>query len=152
MATDAHPPMADDDIPIREVQTATLRRHGSRSVKVSITEAIREAGLEDGGSFRFDPTAYDELGMVPAIGRRETVDGRRSENRLTRNIRKEGANNTLRLVIPEPVLETLGYDIDEVDWEDPPEVTVWAGPELLAFDRPAARTVTVDRDPDSGGE
>jgi len=139
-----------DDVDIREVETAKLRRQGTEehwSVIVSITEAIRQAGLEDGGSFRFDPSAADELGLVPAVGSEETVDGRRTA--LARNIKKEGAGgNTLRLVLPDEVLEALGIDPDEIDWDDPPEVTVWAGDRLLAFERAGEQTVQLDVEDD----
>lgn len=141
-----------DDVDIREVETAPIRRQGTEehwSAIVSITQAIREAGLEDGGSFRFDPDAADELGMVPAIGSEETVDGRR--NPLTRNVKHEGSGNTLRLVLPGDVLEALGIDPDEIDWDDPPEVTVWAGDQLLAFERAGEQTLSFDRE-DVGDE
>lgn len=139
-----------DDVDIREVETAKLRRQGTEehwSVIVSITEAIRQAGLENGGSFRFDPGAADELGLVPAIGSEETVDGRREP--LTRNIKHEGAGgNTLRLVLPDVVLEALDIDPDEIDWDDPPEVTIWAGDRLLAFERAGEQTVHLDVEDD----
>lgn len=139
-------PLMSDDVDIHEVETAKLRQQGTDehwSVIVSITEAIRQAGLEDGGSFRFDPGAADELGMVPAIGSEETVDGRSEP--LTRNVKQEGAGgNTLRLVLPDDVLAALGIDPDEIDWNDPPEVTVWAGDRLLAFERAGEQTVQLD--------
>jgi hypothetical protein len=135
-----------EDVDIREVETAKLRRQGSDehwSVIVSITESIRQAGLEDGGSFRFDPAAAEEIGLVPAIGSETAADGRREP--LTRNIKNEGeGGNTLRLVLPDEVLEALDIDPDEIDWDDPPEVTVWAGDRLLAFGRPGKQTVGID--------
>jgi hypothetical protein len=140
--------MSDDDVPIREVQTAKVRREGTDenwSAIVSITKAIRAAGLEDGGSFRFDPAAIDELGMVPALGAPETVDGRSEP--LSRNVRQEGTGGrTLRLVLPDDVLEALGIDDDEVGGDAPVEVTVWAGDQLLAFERSEERMVDIDRD------
>lgn len=157
MAISEQKPMPDEDVPIQQVQRAKLRQHGNRSVVVAITEAVEVAGRADGGSFRFDPAAYDELGMVPALGSPEEVDGRRSEHELARNVRKEGAG-TLRIVLPEAVLDTLGFEFDEIDWENPPEVSVWAGPDLLAFGAPEERTVSIDRDLDdqeddeNGGE
>jgi hypothetical protein len=142
-----------DDVDIQQVQTAKLRRQGTDehwSAIVSITEAVREAGLEDGGSFRFDPSAADELGMVPAIGSEETVDGRTQP--LTRNIKQEGAGgNTLRLVLPDEVLEALDIDADAIDWEDPPEVSVWTGDRLLAFESTGEQTVQVNLE-DAGQE
>ena len=88
----------DEDVDIRPVQTAQLRQsHGS--VVVSITPAVRVTGLEGGGSFRFDPHAVDELGMLAAIGSEVEVDGRGDP--LARNIRQEGTGGkTLVLTIP----------------------------------------------------
>jgi len=142
-------PMTDnDDVEIREVQTAKVRREGTDenwSAIVSITKAIRAAGLEDGGSFRFDPLAAEELGMVPALGSPETADGR--SEALTRNVRKEGAGgNTLRLVLPDDVLEALDLTDDEIGGDEPAEVSVWAGDQLVAFEPLEERTVEVDRD------
>jgi hypothetical protein len=147
MATTETQPMSNDDIPIREVQTVKVRREGSDenwSAIVSITEAIRKAGLEDGGSFRFDPRAVDELEMVPAMGAPDAVDGRSEP--LTRNVREEGASGTLRLVLPDDVLDALEINDEEVGGDDPVEVTVWAGDQLLAFERAQERTVEIDRD------
>ena len=113
---------------------------------VSISEAIAAVGFEDGGSFRFDPGSVDEIGMLVAIGSEETVDGR--SERYARNIREEGRyGETLRLVIPHEALSEL-LDPETIDWEDPPEVNVWAGDRLLAFEMadPEERTVEVDRD------
>jgi hypothetical protein len=140
----------DDDVDIREVQTASLRRNksGEQSVIVSITEAIRAAGLEDGGSFRFAPGSVEEIGMLAAIGSEETVDGR--SERFARNVRREGGDRyTLRLVIPHDALSQL-TDPDEINWEAPPEVNVWAGNRLLAFEMadPAERTVNIDTEAD----
>jgi len=137
-----------EDVDIRQVETAPLRRQGTEehwSAIISITESIREAGLEDGGSFRFDPGAVDELGMVLAMGSEEAVDGR--SEALTRNIKHEGAGGeTLRLVLPDAVLEALDIDPDGIDWDDPPEVTVWAGDQLLAFERAGEQTLSFDRE------
>ncbi|MFW6382522.1 MAG: hypothetical protein ACOCZD_00605 [Haloferacaceae archaeon] len=141
-----------EDTPIREVQTAKVRREGTDenwSAIVSITKAIRAAGLEEGGSFRFDPGAVAELGMVPALGSPDTVDGRSEP--LSRNIRQEGTGGkTLRLVLPDDVLEALDIDDDEVGGDAPVEVTVWAGEQLVAFERSEERTVEIDREEKAG--
>lgn len=136
-----------EDVDIREVEIVPIRRQGTEehwSAMVAITQSIREAGLEDGGSFQFDPDAADELGMVPAFGSEETVDGRR--NPLTRNVKHGSGETALRLVIPKDVLEALGIDPDEIDWDDPPEVTVWAGDQLLAFERAGEQILSFDRE------
>ena len=150
--------MADDEVPIREIQTATVRRREYQtgdSYAVSLTRAIRAAGLEDGGSFRFDPDAVDELGVVPALGSEEVPD--RPRNSLMRKILKEGTGGkTLRLHIPEQALEAIpGFPpIEEIDWDDPPELSVWAGDRMLAFELAESRSVTIDRgagEDDDGG-
>ena len=141
--------MTDDEVPIREVQTATVRERPSQhgdAVVVSLTRAIRAAGLEDGGSFRFDPAAVDELGMLPAIGFEEVLPTAR--NSLVRKILNEGVGgSTLRLHIPEEALEAIpGFPpVEEIDWDDPPELSVWAGDRMLAFELAESRSVTIDR-------
>lgn len=148
MAMKATPMTESESADIREVQTATLRRQNPErgTVIVSIPEAIAAAGLEDGGSFRFNPNSVDEIGMLAALGSEESVDGR--SERFARNIRQEGRyGETLRLVIPHEALAEL-LDPESIDWEDPPEVNVWAGDRLLAFEmaHPEERTVNIDRD------
>ena len=138
---------------IREVQTARLRRDkaSENTVIVSATKAIRAAGLEDGGSFRFAPGSVDDIGMLAAIGSEETGDGR--SDRFTRNIRHEGQmGERCGWSSPHGALSQL-VDPDSIDWEDPPEVNVWAGDRLLAFElaEPEERTVAIDREA-GGGE
>ena len=154
MATNMAPMTESENANIREVQTATLRRQSPDrgTVIVSIPEAIAAAGLEDGGSFRFDPNSVAEIGMLAALGSEESVDGR--SERFARNIRQEGRyGETLRLVIPREALEEL-LDPEEINWEDPPEVNVWAGDRLLAFELadPEERTVTINREAGGDGE
>ena len=137
----------DTDADIREVQTASLRREksGENTIIVSATQAIRAAGLEDGGSFRFDPSSVEEIGMLAAIGSEESADS--YNDRFERNVRHEGhKGGTLRLVIPHDALSQL-VDPESINWEDPPEVNVWAGDRLLAFElaEPEERTVSIDR-------
>lgn len=141
-------PMTDDEDVIREIETVPLRRD-TRSVVVRVTDAIRAAGLEQGGSFRFDPHAVEELGMLPAIGSTSAADGRSEP--LTRSIQHKGDGTSLSLAIPRPALEALEIDPDpdEIDWGDPPKLTVYAGDQLLAFERPTQRTLSIDRDDDS---
>lgn len=158
MAQALRQPMTEDDVSIEKVQTATLRRHESQSsssARISLTPAIRAAGLEDGGSFRFLPEKVAEFGMLPALGSEESADGRSVP--LTRNILREGANKgTLRLVIPREALDAIPDlpAFDAIEWDDPPELTVWAGDRVLGFERqqqPESRSVTVDRDADRDG-
>lgn len=144
-------PMTDGEDIIREIETVPLRRD-TRSVVVRVTEAIRAAGLEQGGSFRFDPHAVEELGMLPAIGSTSAADGRSEP--LTRSIQHKGDGTSLSLAIPQPALEALGIDPETIDWENPPKLTVYAGDQLLAFERPEQRTLPIDRDDDQddGGD
>jgi len=141
-------PMSDDEVSIDEIQTVTVRerrsQHGN-SIVVSLTPAIRAAGLEGGGWFRFQPEAIDEIGMVPAIGFGPDKDV--SSGPLTRKILSEGSG-TLRLHIPEEALEVIpGFpEIDAIEWDDPPELTVWAGDRMLAFELAESCSVTIDRD------
>lgn len=145
-------PMAEDEIDIQKVQTVPLRRTGTEesTVIVSITEAIRAAGLGDGGSFRFVPGAVEELGMVPALGSEQEADGRSEQ--LTRTIYREGAGEkTLRLIIPPPALREI-VDPESIDWENPPEIDVWAGDRMLAFELAETEEQTVHIDRDATGE
>lgn len=134
-----------EDVDIREVQIAPLR-FDNNSVVIRASAAIEAAGLADGGSLRFDPAAVDELGLLPALGSPTSADGRREP--LTRSIQHKGAGQTLSVAIPPAALEALGIDADDVDWDNPPELTVWAGPQLIALERPEQRTISVDRDVD----
>lgn len=139
--------MLKGDTDIRKVQKATLRHNEvSESTVISITEAIRVAGLENGGSFHFDPNSIEENGMLTAIGSKENVDGR--SERYARNIRHEGEEGgTLGLVIPHELLEKL-IEPKSIESEEPSEVAVWAGDRLLAFEMGKAeeRTVHIDCD------
>jgi hypothetical protein len=141
--------MPEDEIDIQEAQTAPLRRirADENSVIVSITDSIHAAGLGDGGSFRFVPGAAEELGMVPAFGSEQEADGRSEQ--LTRPIYHEGeGGKTLRLIIPPAALREI--DDTVIDWEDPPEVNVWVGDRMLAFELAESEecTVEIDRDVD----
>lgn len=155
MATNTHETMTNnEDVDIQEVQRVPLRQDKSsqQSILVSITEAIRTAGLGNGGSFRFVPSSIDETGMLVALGSEDSVDGRSA--RFTRNIRTEGQGfETLRLVIPPEALEMI-VDTDSIDWDNPPEVNVFAGDRLLAFElaNPEERTVPINRDQTEGDD
>jgi hypothetical protein len=145
--------MPDDEISIDEIQTVTVRerksQHGN-SIVVSLTPAIRAAGLESGGWFRFQPGAVDEIGMLPALGFGSDEDV--SEGPLTRKILFEGSG-TIRLHVPEEALEAIpGFpEIDAIEWDDPPELTVFAGDRMLAFELAESRSVTINRDVDDEG-
>ena len=47
--------------------------------------------------------------------------------------------------------------VEEIDWDDPPELSVWAGDRMLAFELAESRSMTIDHrtgddDGRSGGE
>ena len=140
--------MSENEISIKEVQTATLRKRTSQSGEtylISLTPALREAGIEE-GELSFQVGEYvDEMGLVPAFD----AELDESPATLTRKILKEGSGRgTLRVHIPKEVLEALpGFpDVDAIDWENPPELTVLAGPEMVAFEYNEPRSVTLGRD------
>ena len=153
MATTLPHMSQDTGAPIREIQTATLRYYESnQTITFSATKAIRAAGLEDGGSFRYVPEMKDEFGMLPALGSPEEADGR--SDPLTSRIQHRGTDGkTKALNVPRACLEVLIEDMpdinsaDDIDWKaDPPEISIWAGPELLALGIPEERRMSVDRD------
>jgi hypothetical protein len=139
------------DATVQKVQTARLRQQdsGTEAVIVTVSDAIQAAGLEDGGSFRFVPSSVEETGMLAVLGSEESADGR--SDRYARNIRQEGRGQTRSLVIPPDALREL-LDPESIDWEDPPEVDVWAGDRMLAFDLAEPEERTVNIDPDAGSE
>lgn len=88
--------------------------------------------------------------MVPALGSEQEADGR--SERLTRNIYREGADEkTLRLIIPPAVLREI-VDPESMDWANPPEVAVWAGDRMLAFELAETEEQTVHIDRNAGQE
>jgi hypothetical protein len=130
---------------IQEIQTIPLRWDNGSTV-LRMTEALEAAGLDAGGSLRFDPSAVDDLGMLPAIGSSSHIDGRRDP--LASSIQAKGSGNTLSVAIPSDGLRALGIDPDGIDWEQPPRLTVWAGEQLIALERPPQRQISVDQPSD----
>lgn len=53
-------------------------------------------------------------------------------------------------IAPEALKELL--DPETIDWEDPPEVNVWAGDRMLAFELAEREERTVEIAHESGGE
>ena len=83
--------------------------------------------------------------MLIAHGQQEEVDGRSQPGGLVQRIRREGGEGkTLTVQLPDAGLEALGIDVENIDWNDPPEFAVWAGEGLIALDlnEPESRTVT----------
>ena len=102
------------------------------------------------GSIIYDIDMIEDLGeMLPAILSPDAVDGRRSK--MGRSITTEGneQSRVYRVTIPPEALEALGYDLDRIkeasETDSPVGITVYAGPEMLAFEYPDQRTVQIDR-------
>ena len=126
-----------DETAIRHVQTAPIRADTNGTYRVTITAAIRAAGLGDGALFRYIPEEVDNLGVVPALG----SEGGKGSLRDQRTYTVEGAGETgtaLRLSIPEVALDALGIDVEDIpgpgDDGKPPLVDVFAGDRMIAFD------------------
>ena len=128
----------DNETAIRHVQTAPIREDTNGTYRVTITAAIRAAGLGGGALFRYSPEEVDNLGVVPALG----SNGGAGSVRDQRTYTVEGGGETggaLRLTIPETALDALGIDIEAIpgpgtDDEMPPLVDVFAGDRMIAFD------------------
>lgn len=125
----------DDETAIRHVQTAPIREDTNGTYRVTITAAIRAAGLGSGALFRYIPEEVDNLGVVPALG----SDGGAGSVRDQRTYTVEGGGETgdaLRLTIPESALDALGIDVEAIGTDDgmPPLVDVFAGDRMIAFD------------------
>ena len=129
----------DDETAIRHVQTAPIREDTNGTYRVTITAAIRAAGLGDGALFRYIPEEVDNLGVVPALG----SEGGKGSLRDQRTYTVEGAGETgtaLRLSIPKAALDALGIDVEVIPGpgadhgEMPPLVDVFAGDRMIAFD------------------
>lgn len=134
------------DIEIEEVQTARIRQKAgagdSWSPLISATRAIKAAGLADAESIYWD-LANAQQGMAPALD--ENAD-----HRIERTIMHAGSGGaTLQLLIPDEVIEELGITRDEIDSDDPPEVTIYAGPGVIAIERTTKRVLTLESDPDA---
>lgn len=144
--TNEQPP---EDVPIRHVQTVPLRYDdhttGEGRFTVGITPAIRAAGLDVDGMFRFIPEEADELGVVPALGSEEG-EGHMRDNR-TYSVSYTGSkeDKALRLTVPDDALAALGIESDKAKADDnPPLLDVYAGDYLLAFGKSEAISVPTD--------
>lgn len=139
--------MTTDEFELHEVQTAHIRWHKNRPA-VTATDALRQAGLRSGGALIYDPDTVDELGKLFAMADPTLeTDGRSST--WVRSITREGDGNALVVSIPPEGLERLGYSLDDIKTatgDDRPQVTIHAGPGLVAFEKPPSETVALDRD------
>lgn len=137
-----------EDAPFRHVQTAKIR-HGSEynQYRLTLTKAIRAAGLGVNAMFRYLPEEVDELGLVPALG--SEGGGLHNDDR-TYSVAGEGKTGAaLRLQIPEEALNALDIDTDyeAAQAGELPLLDVYAGDRLLAFDKSSDRTIPTDQLP-----
>jgi len=137
-----------EDVPVRHVQTAKIRyRPDTDQYRVSLTGAIRAAGLGANAMFRYLPEEVDELGLVPALGAEE---GELPNDERTYSVVGTGPDmGTLRLQIPETVLAALGIDTDPEAAQagELPLLDVYAGDRMIAFDKSSARAIPADQLP-----
>lgn len=135
----------DENVEVREVQTGTLRKL-NRSMIVRATKAIRATGVEE-GAFEFYPDSAEELGILVAMESDDEIDAR--SDPLVRTVHREGeGGKTLGISFPREGLQALGIGPDTIDWDDPPEFTIWAGDGVLGFelaDKPK-RSFAIGRD------
>lgn len=133
-----------DDVPVRPVQTARIRyKPSTDQYRLTLTQAIRAAGLDKNATFRYVPEEVDQLGVVPALGS-DSADTTLRDGR-TYSVSSEGATGeALRLQIPAAALEALGIDTDTEEVDDLPLLDVYAGDQLLAFDISNAKTISSD--------
>jgi hypothetical protein len=143
-----------ENIPIRHVQTVPIqyedRGDGKGRYHVGITPAIRAAGLDSDGMFRFIPEEADELGVVPALGSEEG-EGHTRDSR-TYSVRYTGSkeDKALRLTIPDDALAALGIELDSEAAQagELPLLDVYVGDYMIAFDKSNAVSLSPDALPD----
>jgi hypothetical protein len=137
-----------EDVPVRHVQTAKIRyRPDTDQYRVSLTDAIRAAGLGADAMFRYLPEEVDELGLVPALG---ADDGKLPNDDRTYSVVGTGpTGETLRLQMPEDALDALGIDTDPETAQagELPLLDVYAGDRMIAFDKSSARAIPADQLP-----
>jgi len=134
------------DVELEQIQTATIRQkgrpNGSWSPLISATKAIKAAGLEDNEQLYFAPE-HTQQGLSPILS--ENAD-----NRIERTILVVGGG-TLRVLLPDEVLDALSITREEIDSDDPPEVAIYAGTDddgngVLALERAGQKTITIPTD------
>jgi hypothetical protein len=139
--------MTDNDTEpteIREIQIIPLRWDNGSTV-LRMTDALAAAGLDAGGSLRFDPSVVeDDHGLLLAFGSSSHIDGRRYP--LASSI--QAKSDTLSVAIPSDGLRALGIDPNGIDWDQPPKLTVWAGEQLIALEQPSQRRISVEQPSD----
>lgn len=131
------------DVELEQIQTATIRQkgrpNGGWSPLISATKAIKAAGLEDNGALYLDPENTQQ-GLV-------TIHSEDADNRIERTILVVGGG-TLRVLLPDEVIDALNITREEIDSDDPPEVAVYAGSDedgngVLALERAGQKTITI---------
>lgn len=124
---------------IKPVYSATVRkgnyksRTRSASVRITITDAAYEAGLSDQQLVRFQPASVPETGALVAVAVESGDKG--GHGPYTRTVVcRNPPSRSLRVAIPADLLRMIPGIPDEIDWDDAPELRVWAGDRLIAFD------------------
>lgn len=125
--------MATITTTLEKIQTVDLPLSRiDRSDAVVITDAIRATGLGPGAQFYFDPTSVEPLGILLAFG--EPSLNSNHQTQFTRSVRQPSANReSLELEIPIEGLQALDIDVHIPDREHAPELSIWAGSQLLGF-------------------
>jgi hypothetical protein len=139
-----------EDVPVSHVQTVPIRYEdrgdGKGRYHVGITPAIRAAGLDSDGMFRFIPEEADELGVVPALGSEEG-EGHVRDNR-TYSVSYTGSkeDKALRLTVPDDALAALGIEPDPEAAQagELPLLDVYAGDRMIAFGKSSAVSLPPD--------
>jgi hypothetical protein len=144
-----------EPLPIRHVQTVEIRYNEERNdFRITVSAAVKAAGLGKGATFQFKPHEIEELGVIPALGAAADEDAPRDQNTRTVVGRTEG---WLELALPRSVVdslaESLGIEVDEGGnlSEQLPLVDIFAGDRMIAlapaegFDLPIA---ALPEDPD----
>lgn len=129
-------PMADTEL--REVKTINVRE--AEGARVAVTAALREAGAYDAEYLDFDLDASRAAGLL--VGRPTDRDA----DQTTRKIYRVGHGGDARaVVIPKEALDVLDLTLEEIreadEADDPVQLRLYAGDDLIAFDRPVTRVV-----------
>ena len=138
-----------ENVPIRHIQTVHIRydEHTGK-YRLTLTPAIRAAGLDANAMFRYLPEEVDELGLVPALGVEDGITSPRDGR--TYSVVAEGKGDVFRLQIPETALEALGIEPDPETAKEGnlPMLDVFAGDRMIAFDRSNAIAISTKLLPD----
>jgi hypothetical protein len=145
---------------LRYVQTAAVRYDsGQDQYRLSLTPAVRAAGLEANAVIRYGLDRLDALGVVPAIASEDRdADDADDTDKASPNLSYSllSPSDDFRLEIPEAVLDALGIgDVRNGGGSDDaeaaraadrsrPAVDVYAGEGVIAFASPTTESIPVE--------